>query len=150
MLCATPTVYGLRNPAENNESTYDKSSPALSMMNTNFSLNTRTVGVIIMPDVAEKTLKETKEKLEKQGLQPMFISDKIYHIGDMTLDATFDTVHAVLFDSLIVISGEQPLPAPAIENLEIAYKHKKSNWFRHRLSKYIRLAFIHKRGCRCY
>lgn len=67
MLCATPTVYGLRNPAENNESTYDKSSPALSMMNTNFSLNTRTVGVIIMPDVAEKTLKETKEKLEKQG-----------------------------------------------------------------------------------
>lgn len=116
-------------PAENNESTYDKSSPALSMMNTNFSLNTRTVGVIIMPDVAEKTLKETKEKLEKQGLQPMFISDKIYHIGDMTLDATFDTVHAVLFDSLIVISGEQPLPAPAIENLEIAYKHKKAIGF---------------------
>lgn len=119
---------GVPVPPENNESTYDKSSPALSMTNTNFSLNTRTVGVIVMPDVAEETLKEAKEKLEKQGLQPMFISDKIYHIGNITLDATFDTVHAVLFDSLIV-SGEQPLPAPAIENLEIAYKHKKAIGF---------------------
>lgn len=99
------------------------------MTNTNFSLNTRTVGVIIMPDVAETTLKETKQKLEEQGLQLTFISDKIYHIGDITLDATFDTVHSVLFDSLIVISGEKPLPAPAIENLEIAYKHKKAIGF---------------------
>lgn len=120
---------GVAAPSENNESTYDKSSPALSMTNTNFSLNTRTVGVIVMPDVPEETLKDAQEKLEQQGLQPMFISDKIYRIGDITLDATFDTVHAVLFDSLIVISGQQPLPAPAVENLEIAFKHKKAIGF---------------------
>src|SRR5699024_12111917 len=58
-----------------------------------------------------------------------FISDKIYHIGDITLAAPFDTVHSVLFDSLIVNSGEKPLPAPAIENLEMAYKHKKAIGF---------------------
>src|SRR5699024_9678357 len=58
-----------------------------------------------------------------------FISDYIYKIGITTLDATFDTVHSVLFDSMIVISGKQALPAPAIENLEIAYKHKKAIGF---------------------
>lgn len=120
---------GVEAPPEVEESTYEKSSPALSMVNTNYSLNTRTIGVIVMPDVAEKTLKEAKTKLEDKGLQPTFISDKIYKIGDTMLDATFDTVHSVLFDSMIVISGQKPLPAPAIENLEIAYKHKKAIGF---------------------
>src|SRR5699024_4198693 len=120
---------GVEAPPDVEESTYERSSPALSMMNTNYSLNTRTVGVIVMPDVAEETLTETKSRLEEKGLQPTFISDNIYKIGSTTLDATFDTVHSVLFDSMIVISGKHALPAPAIENLEIAYKHKKAIGF---------------------
>lgn len=116
-------------PAENEESTYEKSSPALSMMNTNFSLKTRTAGVIVTPDVTEDTLKDLKSKLEDKGMQVKFISDKIHKIGNMTLDETFDTVHSVLFDSMIVITGESELPAPAIEQLEIAYKHKKAIGF---------------------
>ncbi len=116
-------------PAENEESTYEKSSPALSMMNTNFRLATRTVGVIVTPDVTEDTLKDTSSKLEEKGMQVKFISDKIHKIGNTTLDETFDTVHSVLFDSMIVITGESELPAPAIEQLEIAYKHKKAIGF---------------------
>ncbi|MCC4723082.1 catalase [Salinicoccus sp. RF5] len=117
---------GVEAPPEVEESTYTKRSPALSMENTNFSLETRTVGVMLTPDVAEQTLKETKSKLEGQGLQVTFISDKIYKIGDITLDETFDTVHCVLFDSMIILKGEEQPPAPVIENLEIAYKHKKA------------------------
>lgn len=117
---------GVEAPPEVEESTYTKRSPALSMENTNFSLETRTVGVMLTPDVAEQTLKETKSKLEEQGLQVTFISDKIYKIGDITLDETFDTVHCVLFDSMIILKGEEQPPAPVIENLEIAYKHKKA------------------------
>lgn len=117
---------GVEAPSEVEESTYSKRSPALSMENTEFSLETRTVGVMITPDVAEQTLKETKSKLEEQGLQVTFISDKIYKIGDITLDETFDTVHCVLFDSMILLKGEEKPPAPVIENLEIAYKHKKA------------------------
>jgi len=120
---------GAELPAENAESTYEKSSPALSMMNTNFSLNTRTVGVIITPDVTEDTLKETRTKLEEKGLQVKFISDKIYTIGGTTIDETLDTVHSVLFDSIIIISGEEDLQAPIIEQLEIAFKHKKAIGF---------------------
>ncbi|WP_342387743.1 catalase [Salinicoccus bachuensis] len=117
---------GVEAPPEVEESTYSKRSPALSMENTDFSLETRTVGVMLTPDVAEQTLKETKSKLEEQGLQVTFISDKIYKIGDITLDETFDTVHCVLFDSIIILKGEEKPPAPVIENLEIAYKHKKA------------------------
>ena len=117
---------GVEAPSEEEESTYSKRSPALSMENTEFSLETRTVGVMLTPDVAEQTLKETKSKLEEQGLQVTFISDKIYKIGDITLDETFDTVHCVLFDSMILLKGEEKPPAPVIENLEIAYKHKKA------------------------
>ncbi|MFA7744476.1 catalase [Salinicoccus roseus] len=117
---------GVEAPSEVEESTYSKRSPALSMENTEFSLETRTVGVMLTPDVAEQTLKETKSKLEEQGLQVTFISDKIYKIGDITLDETFDTVHCVLFDSMILLKGEEKPPAPVIENLEIAYKHKKA------------------------
>lgn len=120
---------GAELPAENEESTYEKSSPALSMMNTNFSLNTRTVGVIITPDVTEDTLDETRSKLEDKGLQVKFISDKIYTIGKTTIDETHDTVHSVLFDSMIVISGEEDLQPPVIEQLEIAFKHKKAIGF---------------------
>lgn len=120
---------GAELPAENAESTYEKSSPALSMMNTNFSLNTRTVGVIITPDVTEDTLKETRTKLEEKGLQVKFISNKIYTIGGTTIDETLDTVHSVLFDSIIIISGEEDLQAPIIEQLEIAFKHKKAIGF---------------------
>lgn len=117
---------GVEAPSEVEESTYSKRSPALSMENTEFSLETRTVGVMLTPDVAEQTLKETKSKLEEQGLQVTFISDKIYKIGDITLDETFDTVHCVLFDSMILLKGEEKPPVPVIENLEIAYKHKKA------------------------
>ncbi len=117
---------GVEAPSEVEESTYSKRSPALSMENTEFSLETRTVGVMLTPDVAEQTLKETKSKLEEQGLQVTFISDKIYKIGEITLDETFDTVHCVLFDSMILLKGEEKPPAPVIENLEIAYKHKKA------------------------
>ncbi|WP_031545379.1 catalase [Salinicoccus luteus] len=117
---------GVEAPPEVEESTYSKRSPALSMENTNFSLETRTVGVMLTPDVAEQTLKETKSKLEEKGLQVTFIADKIYRIGDITVDETFDTVHCVLFDSMILLKGEEQPPAPVIENLEIAYKHKKA------------------------
>ncbi|SOC45232.1 catalase [Salinicoccus kekensis] len=120
---------GAELPAENEESTYGKSSPALSMMNTDFLLKTRTVGVIVTPDVTEDTLDETRSKLEDKGLQVKFISDKMHKIGNTVLDETFDTVHSVLFDSMIVITGESELPAPAIEQLEIAYKHKKAIGF---------------------
>src|SRR5699024_93176 len=57
---------GVEMPQEVEESTYDKSSPALSMENTTFALDTRTVAVMIMPDIAEETLKETKSKLEEK------------------------------------------------------------------------------------
>lgn len=120
---------GAELPAENEESTYEKSSPALSMMNTNFSLKTRTVGVIVTPDITEDTLNETRNKLEDKGLQVKFISDKIYTIGNTTIDETLDTVHSVLFDSMIVISGEEDLQPPVIEQLEIAFKHKKAIGF---------------------
>lgn len=117
---------GVEAPPEVEESTYSKRSPALSMENTNFSLETRTVGVMLTSDVAEQTLKETKSKLEEKGLQVTFISDKMYRIGDIIVDETFDTVHCVLFDSMILLKGEEQPPAPVIENLEIAYKHKKA------------------------
>lgn len=120
---------GAELPAENEESTYEKSSPALSMMNTKHSLNTRTVEVIVTPDVLEDTLKDTKSKLEEKGLQVKFVSDKIHTIGNTTLDETFDTVHSVLFDSVIIMTGESEVPAPAIEQLEIAFKHKKAIGF---------------------
>ncbi len=134
---------GAELPAENEESTYEKSSPALSMMNTKFSLNTRTVGVIITPDVTEDTLKETRSKLEEKGLQVKFISDKIYTIGSTTIDETLDTVHSVLFDSMIVISGEEDLQPPVIEQLEIAFKHKKAIGFGGNVS-FAKLSFSEK------
>lgn len=117
---------GVEVPDEVEESTYEKSSPALSMENTTSSLDTRTVGVMIMPDIAEETLKETKSKLEEKGLQPSFIADKIYKVGDLQIDETFDTVHSVLFDSVIALKGKGQLPKEAVENLEIAFKHKKA------------------------
>src|SRR5699024_2066493 len=65
---------GAELPAENEESTYEKSSPALSMMNTNFSLNTRTVGVIITPDVTEDTLDETRRDRKSTRLNSSHVS----------------------------------------------------------------------------
>ncbi len=38
-------------------------------------------------------------------------------------------MHSVLFDSIIIISGEEDLQAPIIEQLEIAFKHKKAIGF---------------------
>ncbi|TVT27300.1 catalase [Salinicoccus cyprini] len=108
------------------ESTYDKSSPALSMSNTPASLETRTIGVMITPDVAEQTLKETKEKFEKHGIEVSFIGDKIHSIGDVRVEETFDTVHSVLFDAVVVLKGKAQLQPEAIENLAIAFKHKKA------------------------
>ncbi|MCG1009834.1 catalase [Salinicoccus sp. ID82-1] len=108
------------------ESTYDKSSPALSMSNTPASLETRTIGVMITPDVAEQTLKETKEKFEKHGIEVSFIGDKIHSIGDVRVEETFDTVHSVLFDAVVVLKGKAQLQPEAIENLAVAFKHKKA------------------------
>ncbi|CAM4331399.1 catalase [Lacicoccus alkaliphilus] len=120
---------GATVPEQVEASTYDKKSPALGIDHTTSSLETRTVMVITMPDIAEETLKETKDKLEEKGLQVSFVSDKIHKIGETQLDETFDTVHCVLFDAVIALKGEEPLPAEAAENLEIAFKHKKAIGF---------------------
>ncbi|MFC3418911.1 catalase [Salinicoccus hispanicus] len=117
---------GAELPEQIEESTYEKSSQALSMKNTPASLETRTIGVMITPDVAEKTLKETKDKFEKHGIDVSFISDKIQSVGDVRVEETFDTVHSVLFDAVVVLKGKEPLQPEAIENLAIAFKHKKA------------------------
>lgn len=117
---------GAELPEAVEESTYSKSSPALSMTNHPASLETRTLGVMITPDVAEATLKETKDKFEKHGMDVSFISDKIHSIGDVMVEETFDTVHSVLFDAVVVLKGKEALQPEAIENLAIAFKHKKA------------------------
>ncbi len=120
---------GVELPDTIEESNYEKSSPALSMANTPSSLETREIGIMITPDVPTEKMLTLQQKLEDKGTAVTFISDKIRKIGDDVMTETFDTVHSVLFDAVIVLKGQENLHPEAIENLEIAFKHKKAIGF---------------------
>lgn len=93
------------------QSDVTKSSPALSLMNTNFLPNTLKVAIIVGNGYGGNALESLLESLKEVELKPYIISERLGRItadnGDtLNVDATFLTTSPVLYDGLLVVGGD--------------------------------------------
>lgn len=110
-----------------------KSSPALSQENTVKSVMTRKVAVIVGNGFEETELKETLDKLRKQGIKIEFISDRLGVVegknGEtIEADHNFLTTDSVLFDAVLAVGGNEEnkdFYKKAILFVHEAYSHFK-------------------------
>lgn len=104
---------GVTAPDEGaNDAEITEASPALSQLNTTFHPATRKVAVLLSDGFADAEVKAVLEALEKQGIQPEVVSDKLGAVkgaGGTELKAkhSFLTSHAVLFDAVYAVGGRE-------------------------------------------
>ncbi|MFS0781958.1 catalase [Bacillus sp. 1P06AnD] len=103
---------GVEMPGHIKQSAVTKSSPALSQMNTRYLPYTLRVGIMIAEGFQTDILKPIRDYFVKYGIQPVIISNRLGRVaGDdgekVRVDDTFLTGAAVLYDSLLIIGGNQ-------------------------------------------
>src|SRR5699024_12382441 len=107
MACIIAENIGVDRPTNTHVNT-DKSSPALSQMNTTFSAYTQRVAVLIGNDFPEREVMSTIQTLKEKGVFVHIVSQKIGHVkgnagGKLKVDETFLMKSPVLYDSLYVV-----------------------------------------------
>src|SRR5690625_1715919 len=112
----------------------EKSSPAISQMNTTFSAYTQRVAVLIGNDFPEREVMSTIQTLKEKGVFVHVVSEKIGHVkgnagGQLKVDETFLMKSPVLYDSLYVVGGHAKNQAAFNEQMtqwvNSAYQHYK-------------------------
>ncbi|MEK5340595.1 catalase [Weizmannia sp. FSL W8-1119] len=123
------------NPPENAEDPkLEKSSPALSMLNTVMLPDTRKVGVILGNQFNEPKVAAVVKGLQAAGVLPVIISDKAGDVKgtDGTVfeaTETFLTSSSVLFDAIYAAGGQGSTPAfekNAAQFIHEAFMHYKA------------------------
>lgn len=97
-------------PPKNGGSDVQKSSPALSQLNTRFSPETRKVAVILTNQFNGPDVKFVLDQLKGKGIQPEIISEKLGKVRGSTgielkVDHTFLTTDSVVFDAVYMVKG---------------------------------------------
>lgn len=131
---AVAHAVGVHAPNASEESTVTKSSPALSQENKAKLPDTRKVGVLIGNQFDDSEVETIVEACLNAGMNVDLISEK-YGIVTGTnglkaeVDETFLTMHAVLYDAIVVAGGDaenpQKFKMDTIDFLNEMYKHFK-------------------------
>src|SRR5699024_161497 len=111
-----------------------KSSQAISQMNTPFYPNTQKVAVLIGNNFNGAEVKNVLDKLEQNGVFIELIGEKLGTVtGDdcssLNIDYTFASKYSVLYDSLFIVGSKADNRTDCNQNigewLQSEYKHCK-------------------------
>ncbi|WP_445489115.1 catalase [Niallia sp. 03133] len=113
-------------PEENHEVKSDKKSPALSMANTNRKPDTKTVAILLNGKADAEHLTKWLKTLAQHKVNYSIVDKKVHAINEtLQVTDTYDTADSSLFDAAILVSSESSIAAPALEFIEMTYKHFK-------------------------
>ncbi|EKU49001.1 catalase [Staphylococcus massiliensis] len=117
---------GVEVPEVNEEVRSDKSDSQLTLEKFERPLPGHSVAIVVDGEVDEETLKAYAKTAANNKLNYAFISHKPKHITEsFGITETFDTVHPVLFDSLVTLSDDTPLSKEAEFFMEQSFVHCK-------------------------
>lgn len=131
---AVAHAVGVHAPNGSEESTVEKTSPALSQENKAKLPNTRKVGVLLGNGFDDHEVETLVQTCLKAGMTVDLIGERYGTVTgakglEAEIDETFQTVHAVLYDALVAAGGDaenqQLFKMETIDFLNEAYKHFK-------------------------
>ncbi|MGG3887698.1 catalase [Metabacillus fastidiosus] len=113
-------------PKENCESKSTKKSPALSMANTIYKPDTKSVAVLLTGQPDTDQLTDWLKVLTEHKLNYSIIAAKMGSLkNDLKITETFDTADSSLFDAALLINNESAIQPPVLEFIETTFKHCK-------------------------
>ncbi|WP_419393197.1 catalase [Cytobacillus praedii] len=117
---------GVPLPKENLEIKSDKISPALSMANTIYKPDSKSVAIVLNGKPNLPLLSEWVQTLANHRLNYSIVDKKVSRFDDsLKVTDTYDTTDPSLFDAVLVISNESLIQTPVLEFIETAFKHYK-------------------------
>ena len=131
---AVAHAVGVHAPNGSEESTETKSSPALSQENTIHEPTTRAIAILIGDQFDDSEVETTVEACLNAGMNVDLVSEKFGMVTgknglEAEVDETFLTMHAVLYDAVVVAGGHaenpQKFKEDTIDFLNEAYSHFK-------------------------
>ncbi len=127
---------GVEVPEENEEVKTDKKDSQLTMEKYDIPLPGHSVAILINGDVDPETLKSYAISAADNQLNYAFVGKQQKSLSeDISVNETYDTAHATLFDSLVILSDGSELEPEAEEFAALSYKHKKPILFNEAASK---------------
>lgn len=127
---------GVEVPEENEEVKTDKKDSQLTMEKYDIPLPGHSVAILINGDVDPETLKSYAKSAADNQLNYAFVGKQQKSLSeDISVNETYDTAHATLFDSLVILSDGSELEPEAEEFAALSYKHKKPILFNEAASK---------------
>lgn len=127
---------GVQVPEENEEVKSDKKDSQLTMEKYDRPLPGHSVAVLVNGDIDAETLKNYAKTFAEHGLNYAFVGKQQKDLSDdISINETYDTAHATLFDSLVILSDGNGLIPDAEEFAALSYKHKKPIIFNEAASK---------------
>ncbi|MED4403363.1 catalase [Metabacillus fastidiosus] len=113
-------------PKENLESKSTKKSPALSMVNTIYKPDTKSVAVLLNGQPDTDQLTDWLKVLTEHKLNYSIIAAKIGSLkNNLKITETFDTADPSLFDAALLINNKSAIQPPVLEFIETTFKHCK-------------------------
>ncbi|MGG3925601.1 catalase [Metabacillus fastidiosus] len=113
-------------PKENFESKSTKKSPALSMANTIYKSDTKSVAVLLTGQPDTDQLTDWLKVLTEHKLNYSIIAAKMSSLkNNLKITETFDTADSSLFDAALLINNESTVQTPVLEFIETTFKHCK-------------------------
>ncbi|TCJ03010.1 catalase [Cytobacillus praedii] len=117
---------GVPLPKENLEIKSEKISPALSMANTIYKPDSKSVAIVLNGKPNLPLLSEWVQTLANHRLNYSIVDKKVSRFDDsLKVTDTYDTTDPSLFDAVLVISNESLIQTPVLEFIETAFKHYK-------------------------
>ncbi|MGG3800673.1 catalase [Metabacillus fastidiosus] len=113
-------------PKENLESKSTKKSPALSMANTIYKPDTKSVAVLLNGQPDTDQLTDWLKVLTEHKLNYSIIAAKMGSLkNNLKITETFDTADSSLFDAALLINNKSAIQPPVLEFIETTFKHCK-------------------------
>jgi len=113
-------------PEENLEVKSGKRSPALSMADTVRKPDTKSVAIVRIGDPDLERLADWTMAFNEHRVNYTIVGEKLHDLPNpLKVTATFDTADPALFDAVLLISSEPSIPTPALEFIEMTFKHYK-------------------------
>ncbi|MFT8322601.1 MAG: catalase [Bacillus sp. (in: firmicutes)] len=113
-------------PKENHEVKTDKKSPALSMAKTVRKPDTKNVAILINGKADADQLTKWIKTLAQHKVNYSIVDKKVHSLNNkLKVTNTFDTADSSLFDAAVLVSSEASIATPALEFIEMTYKHFK-------------------------
>lgn len=117
---------GAKIPNKNLEVKSTKLSPALTMADTVFKPDTRSVAIILNGTPNTQQLTEWVQQLVEHKINYSIIDKKVHRINEMLkASETYSTVDSTQYDSAILISPNPTIPSKVLELVEMTYVHHK-------------------------